>query len=75
MLLPDTNSEILPRFSTGTACNNSAGCLRPGEKHRGDRRDPWAGVDLQGIFEKLGWRLLEIDGHDFSQIVPALESG
>jgi transketolase len=48
--------------------------LSPGEKHRGDRRDPWAGVDLKTIFEKLGWRVLEIDGHDYSEIVPALEA-
>jgi transketolase len=44
------------------------------EPHRGDRRDPWSGIDLRGIFEKLGWRCIEINGHDFSQIVPALES-
>jgi transketolase len=48
--------------------------LAPGEKQLGDRRDPWAGVDLKTIFEKLGWRVLEIDGHDYSQIVPALEA-
>jgi transketolase len=48
--------------------------LATNEKHRGDRRDPWSGIDLRGIFEKLGWRCLEIDGHDFSQIIPALES-
>ena len=24
--------------------------------------------------ERLGWRCLEIDGHDFSQILPALQS-
>jgi len=48
--------------------------LAPDEKNRGDRRDPWAGVDLKTIFEKLGWRVLEIDGHDYSQIVPALEA-
>ena len=48
--------------------------LSPGEKHRGDRRDPWSGIDLKTIFEKLGWRVLEIDGHDYAQIVPALES-
>jgi transketolase len=47
--------------------------LAPGEEQIGDRRDPWAGVDLKTIFEKLGWRVLEIDGHDYSQIVPALE--
>jgi len=44
------------------------------EEHRGDRKDPWSGVDLRGIFERLGWRCLEIDGHDFSQILPALQS-
>jgi transketolase len=48
--------------------------LAVNEQHRGDRRDPWSGIDLRGIFEKLGWRCLEINGHDFSQIVPALES-
>jgi transketolase len=48
--------------------------LSPGEKHRGDRRDPWSGIDLKTIFEKLGWRVLEIDGHDYAQIVPTLES-
>ena len=48
--------------------------LAPGEKQLGDRRDPWAGVDLKTIFEKLGWRVLEIDGHDYNQIVPALEA-
>jgi transketolase len=48
--------------------------LSPLEKHRGDRRDPWAGVDLKTIFEKLGWRVLEIDGHDYAQIVPGLEA-
>ena len=33
-----------------------------------------AGIDLRGIFEKLGWRCIEINGHEFSQIFPALES-
>lgn len=41
--------------------------------HRGDRRDPWPDTDLRGIFERLGWRCLEVNGHDFDQIVPALE--
>src|SRR5246127_781777 len=41
---------------------------------RGDRRDPWSGIDLRGIFERLGWRCLEINGHDYSQIIPALHS-
>src|SRR5580704_12806469 len=48
--------------------------LSPGEKHRGDRRDPWSGIDLKTIFEKLGWRVLEIDGHAYAQIVPGLEA-
>ncbi len=47
--------------------------LPPGEEHRGDRRDPWGGIDLKTIFEKLGWRVLEINGHDYSEVVPALE--
>ncbi len=45
----------------------------PGETSRADRRDPWLEVDLKGIFERLGWRTQEIDGHSFDQIVPALE--
>jgi transketolase len=48
--------------------------LAVNEEHRGDRKDPWSGIDLRGIFERLGWRCLEIDGHDFSQILPALQS-
>jgi transketolase len=48
--------------------------LTANEQNRGDRRDPWSGIDLRGIFEKLGWRCVEINGHDFSQIIPALES-
>ena len=47
--------------------------LGEGEENRGDKRDPWAGVDLKGIFERLGWRVLETDGHDYSMIIPALE--
>lgn len=47
--------------------------LDEGEAHRGNRRDPWAGVDLRGAFEAFGWRVLEIDGHDFGQIVAACE--
>jgi transketolase len=47
--------------------------LRPGECNRGDMRDPWSGIDLRGIFERLGWRVLETDGHDYTKIIPALE--
>ena len=35
---------------------------------RGDRRDPWFGVDLAAVFTAFGWRVLEIDGHDYGQI-------
>jgi transketolase len=45
--------------------------LRAAEQHRGDRADPWAGMDLRAAFEALGWRVLEIDGHDFGAILRA----
>ena len=35
---------------------------------RGDRRDPWFGVDLAAVFQAFGWRVVEIDGHDYDQI-------
>ncbi|WP_426565017.1 transketolase [Angustibacter sp. McL0619] len=35
---------------------------------RGDRRDPWFGVDLAAVFTAFGWRVVEIDGHDYAQI-------
>ena len=74
--------HVAPRYKLGnlTAILDWNGLQQFGwvlainEQHRGDRRDPWSGIDLRGVFEKLGWRCLEIDGHDFSQIVPALES-
>jgi transketolase len=74
--------HIAPRYKLGnlTAILDWNGLQQFGwvlainEQHRGDRRDPWSGVDLRGIFERLGWRCLEIDGHDFAQIISALES-
>ncbi len=47
--------------------------LPAGEAHRGDRRDPWAGVDLRAAIGAVGWRVLEIDGHDFDAIITACE--
>jgi transketolase len=47
--------------------------LRPGERHRGDRRDPFGDTDVRAAFEAFGWRVLEIDGHDFGQILAACE--
>jgi transketolase len=38
---------------------------------KGDRRDPWFGVDLAAVFQAFGWRVLEIDGHDYGQIQDA----
>ena len=74
--------HIAPRYKLGNltaildwnGLQQFAWVLAINEPHRGDRRDPWSGIDLRGIFEKLGWRCIEINGHDFSQIVPALES-
>ncbi len=40
---------------------------------RGDRRDPWFGVDLAAVFHAFGWRVVEIDGHDHTQIKSAYD--
>ena len=40
---------------------------------RGDRRDPWFGVDLAAVFQAFGWRVVEIDGHDYDQIKSAYQ--
>ena len=45
--------------------------LGEAETHRGDRRDPWAGLSLPDAFAAFGWRVLSIDGHDFDAIVAA----
>lgn len=47
--------------------------LRPGERHRGDRRDPFGEVAVREALEAFGWRVLEIDGHDFGQIIAACQ--
>lgn len=39
---------------------------------RGDRADPWQEMDLGAVFHGFGWRVVEIDGHDFDQIRAAL---
>jgi transketolase len=38
---------------------------------RGDRSEPWPGSKLRDVYEAYGWRVLEIDGHDFDQIIRA----
>ena len=38
---------------------------------RGNRRDPWSGVDVSAVFAAFGWRVLELDGHDYEAIADA----
>lgn len=38
---------------------------------RGDRGEPWPDGMLRRVFEGFGWRVLEIDGHDFGEILRA----
>ena len=40
---------------------------------RGDRKDPWEGMPPGRLFAAFDWRVIEIDGHDFEEIVAALE--
>lgn len=42
-----------------------------GDNDRGDRADPWARTDLRAAFTAFGWRVVEFDGHDFTQILAA----
>jgi transketolase len=73
--------HVAPRYGAGnlTAIVDWNGMqqygwpLRDDEEHHGNRRDPWAGVNLRAAFEAFGWRVLEIDGHDFGQIIAACD--
>jgi transketolase len=73
--------HVAPRYQAGnlTAIVDWNGmqqygwALAEGETHRGNRADPWAGVDLGAAFRAFGWRVTEIDGHDFGQIIAACE--
>jgi transketolase len=38
---------------------------------RGNRRDPWSGLDVGAIFAAFGWRVIELDGHDYDEITGA----
>jgi transketolase len=38
---------------------------------RGNRRDPWSGLDVSVIFAGFGWRVIELDGHDYEEITEA----
>lgn len=37
----------------------------------GDRSAPWPGTQLRDVFAAFGWRVLQIDGHDFGEILGA----
>ena len=73
--------HVAPRYQLGnlTAILDSNGLQQFGwlkgddGADRGDRRDPWNKVDLSTIFEKLGWRVVQIDGHRFDEIILTLE--
>ena len=41
----------------------------PTDGDRGDRRDPWRGVDLAEAFRSFGWRVLTVDGHDMAAVL------
>jgi transketolase len=43
------------------------------EGDRFDRSNPWAGVDLTGVFSSFGWNVINIDGHDFDEIQAAFD--
>ena len=38
---------------------------------RGDRSEPWPADNLRRVFEAFGWRVVDIDGHDFDAITRA----
>lgn len=42
-----------------------------GATGRASRRDPWQGIHPGRVFEAFGWRVIEIDGHDFDAILDA----
>ncbi len=42
-----------------------------GEGDKGDRRDPWDGLDPAAIFRAFGWNAVEVDGHDTGAFIDA----
>jgi len=41
---------------------------------RSTRRDPWHGTHPGRAFEAFGWKMREVDGHDFDDIIAACEA-
>jgi transketolase len=74
--------HLAPRYQLGnlTAILDANGLQQFGwlkqqeGEGRGDRRDPWNNVDLARIFGDLGWRVVQIDGHRFDEIIPAIQA-
>ena len=74
--------HVAPRYQVAnlTAILDSNGLQQfgwlheAGETGRGDRRDPWFRVDLPAVLRGLGWNVIEINGHDFGEIIPALQA-
>jgi transketolase len=74
--------HVAPRYQVAnlTAILDSNGLQQfgwlheAGETGRGDRRDPWFRVDLPAVLRGLGWNVVEINGHDFGEIIPALQA-
>ena len=74
--------HVAPRYQVAnlTAIIDSNGLQQfgwlheAGETGRGDRRDPWFRVDLPAVLRGLGWNVVEINGHDFGEIIPALQA-
>ena len=74
--------HVAPRYQVAnlTAIIDSNGLQQfgwlheAGETGRGDRRDPWFRVDLPAVLRGLGWNVIEINGHDFGEIIPALQA-
>lgn len=44
-----------------------------GENDRFDRSEPLGHVDLPAVFSGFGWDVIDIDGHDFEQILGAFD--
>jgi transketolase len=73
--------HIAPRYKVAnlTAILDSNGLQQfgwlneAGAVGRADRRDPWSGADLPMVFKGLGWNVVEIDGHNFGEIIPVLQ--
>jgi transketolase len=74
--------HVAPRYQVAnlTAILDSNGLQQfgwlheAGETGRGDRRDPWFRVDLPAVLRGLGWNVIEINGHDFGEIIPVLQA-